>query len=64
MPAIVWTSIRVLREGLVPRWYVALLYATAVPAMIVTVQMGNEMPPGGLPFYRAAGDLVEAVAGG
>jgi hypothetical protein len=32
--------------------------------MIVTVQMGNEMPPGGLPFYRAAGDLVEAVAGG
>ena len=64
MPAIAWASVRALRDGLVRGWYVALLYATALPAMIVTVRMANHMPPGGLPFYRAAGDLVDALAGG
>jgi hypothetical protein len=57
MPGTVWATVRALRERLVRGWYVALLYAAAIPVMIVTVQMGNEMPPGGLPFYRFASDL-------
>lgn len=63
IPAIGWASVRAVKERLVPWWYVALLCGTAIPAMIVTVQMGNEMPPGGLPFYRAAGDLVASLEG-
>jgi len=63
VPSVAWASWRGVRDQLLPWWYVGLLFATAVPAMVVTVQMGKVMPEGGLPFYRFAGDLVASLGG-
>jgi hypothetical protein len=52
VPAMVLATQRTIRDRALPVWIVALFYLTAIPIVIVTVDMADALPEGGLPMYR------------
>jgi hypothetical protein len=45
IPAVIYITWRVLEEGLLPKWYIIILYLWAVPRVIETIIYGNEVMP-------------------
>ena len=43
-PVVLGLTYRAVRERLIPWWYATILYLAAVPALVSTVQAGNQLP--------------------
>jgi hypothetical protein len=45
IPLVMYVTCRVLRERLLPKWYIIILYLLIVPRIIETIKYGNKVMP-------------------
>ena len=63
IPITLYLTVRSVREARLPGWIAAAFYLPTIPIMRITLEMGNEIPPGGLWFYRLSASLAEFLFG-
>lgn len=61
LPAMVLATQRTLRDRALPLWIVFVFYLTAIPIVIVTVDMADALPEGGLPMYQWGDSVGNAL---
>jgi hypothetical protein len=61
LPVMVLATVRTLRARALRPWLVVAFYLTAIPIMIVTADMADALPEGGLPMYRWSDSIARAV---
>ena len=64
IPVALYLTVRSVREARIPIWVAAAFYLPTVPTLLTTIRLGNEIPPGGLWFYRFSSRLAELLFGG
>jgi hypothetical protein len=45
IPSVIYITWRVLKERLLPKWYIIILYLLIVPKIIETIEYGNKVMP-------------------
>ena len=63
IPSVIYITWRVLRERLLPKWYIIILYLLTVPRVIETIKCGNEVMPMFEKLYRFANWLARLLWG-
>jgi len=58
IPSVIYVTWRVLRERLLPKWYIIILYLLIVPRIIETIMYGNKVMPMFERLYRFANWLA------
>ena len=58
IPSVMYITWRVLKERLVPKWYIIILYLLIVPRIIETIMYGNKVMPMFERLYRFANWLA------
>jgi hypothetical protein len=63
IPSVIYVTWRVLKEKLLPKWYIIILYLLIVPRIIETVKYGDEVMPMLERLYRFANWLASLLWG-
>jgi len=58
IPSVIYVTWRVLKERLMPKWYIIILYLLIVPRIIETIRYDNEVMPMFERLYRFANWLA------
>jgi hypothetical protein len=61
IPSVIYVTWRVLKERLLPKWYIIILYLLLVPRIIETIKYGNEVMPMFDRLYRFANWLARQL---
>lgn len=63
IPIFLYLTVRSVREARLPVWFAVVLYLPTIPTMLATLRLGNEIPSGGLWFYRFSSRLAGLLFG-
>ena len=61
IPSVIYVTSRVLRERLLRKWYIIILYLLTIPRIIETIRYGNEVMPMFEKLYRFANWLARLL---
>ncbi len=64
IPCTLYVTLRAVRNGLISRWYAAIIYLPVIPLLALTIRAGNEVSPVIHIIARFSSDLAQLIFGG